>query len=69
MEEIIAQQMIIINLNMINTIKTTLEGQQVNKLRVTKEHHQQSGSNHQPNKFLRYISQLSPPYTQPPQSL
>ena len=53
MEEIIAQQMIIINLNMINTIKTTLEGQQVNNLRVTKEHHQQSGANHQPNKFLR----------------
>ena len=39
-DEIIEQQMSIINLNMINIIKSTLEWQQVNQQRVIKEHHQ-----------------------------
>lgn len=38
-EDMIAKQMSIINLNMINIIKDTLEGQQIHQQILTPDHH------------------------------
>ena len=59
----IAQQMSIINLNMINTIKATL-AEQIVPQQLTPTHQQQETSP-QPN-ILPYRSPTTPPNTQPP---
>ena len=58
----IAQQMSIINLNMINTIKVTLEEQRVTP-QLLPPSNQQQDINQQPN-ILQYISPLTPVNTQ-----
>ena len=59
----IAQQMSIINLNMINIIKVTLEEQRVTPQLLTPSNQQQD-INQQPN-ILQYISPSTPVNTQP----
>ena len=62
-EDMITQQMIIINLNMINIIKVTLEEQRVTPQLLTPSNQQQD-INQQPN-ILQYISPSTPVNTQP----
>ena len=62
-EEIIAKQMSIINLNMINTIKVTLEEQRVTP-QLLPPSNQQQDITQQPN-ILQYISPSPPVNTQP----
>ena len=63
-EDMIAQKMSIINLNMINTIKSTLVEQIVPQQLLTPNHQQQE-TIQQPN-ILPYRSPTTPPNTQPP---
>ena len=70
-EGIIVQEMRYISISMDNTIKATLEGQQVHQQRVTQGNSQQSGTNQQTNNhLLQYISQnYEPPTTYTQQSI
>ena len=63
-EYMIAQQMSIINLNMINTIKATLVEQIVPQKPLTPNHQHPAIS--QQSNILPYMSPTTPPSTQPP---
>ena len=54
----IAQQIITIHINMINTIEATLAEKWLHKYILTSNHHQHNATNQQSNNLLQYIYHL-----------
>ena len=54
-DDMITQQISTININIINTITTTLVEQQLNQKRIIANHIKQNGTNQPSNNLLQYV--------------